>query len=144
MIQIVEKYYWILFALLMALIVFFSFWRLDAAYVNSWDEARHGVNAYEMMQNGNYVVNTYGYETDYWNYKPPFSFYGVMLGYKLFGYSSQGFFPVFYLLFSSHRSFCAYCISINQEEKFVVSTHPTQKQEWHLPFLFFTNSEVLL
>ena len=48
MIQVVEKYYWILFALLMALIVFFSFWRLDAAYVNSWDEARHGVNAYEM------------------------------------------------------------------------------------------------
>lgn len=90
MIQVVEKYYWILFAVLMTLIVFFSFWRLDAAYVNSWDEARHGVNAYEMMQNGNYVVNTYGYETDYWNYKPPFSFYGVMLGYKLFGYSVFG------------------------------------------------------
>lgn len=90
MIQVVEKYYWILFAVMMALLVFFSFWRLDAAYVNSWDEARHGVNAYEMMQNGSYVVNTYGYETDYWNYKPPFSFYGVMLGYKLFGYSVFG------------------------------------------------------
>ena len=89
-IQIVEKHYWVLFVALMFLIVFFSFWRLDAAYVNSWDEARHGVNAYEMMQNGNYIVNTYGYETDYWNYKPPFSFYGVMAGYKLFGYSVFG------------------------------------------------------
>lgn len=89
-IQIVEKYYWVLFVALSLLIVFFSFWRLDAAYVNSWDEARHGVNAYEMMQNGNYIVNTYGYETDYWNYKPPFSFYGVMVGYKLFGYSVFG------------------------------------------------------
>lgn len=89
-IQTVEKYYPVLFLLMMALIVFFSFYRLDAAYVNSWDEARHGVNAYEMMQENNYIVNTYGYETDYWNYKPPFSFYGVMLGYKLFGYTVFG------------------------------------------------------
>lgn len=100
-IQIVEKYYPVLFTLMMALIVFLSFYRLDAAYVNSWDEARHGVNAYEMMQKDNYIVNTYGYETDYWNYKPPFSFYGVMLGYKLFGYT------VFGLRFYS--AFC-YCL----------------------------------
>lgn len=106
MIQIVEKCYWVLFLALTLLIIFFSFWRLDADYVNSWDEARHGVNAYEMMQNGNYIVNTYGYETDYWNYKPPFSFYGVMAGYKLFGYH------VFGMRFYSAFCYCLMCVLV--------------------------------
>lgn len=90
MLSVVEKYYWCFFVLLTLLIGFFSFYHLDGAYVNSWDEARHGINAYEMMQNQDYLVHTYGYETDYWNYKPPFSFYGIILGYKLFGYTVFG------------------------------------------------------
>ena len=106
MIQITEKYYWILFAVLMALVVFFSFWKLDGAYVNSWDEARHGINAYEMIQNGNYVINTFGYENDYWNYKPPFSFYGVMAGYALFGYT------VFGMRFYSALCYCIMCLLV--------------------------------
>ena len=87
MLFVVEIYYWCFFVLLMFLIGFFSFYNLEGAYVNSWDEARHGFNAYEMIQNQDYLVHTYSYETDYWNYKPPFSFYGIILGYKLFGYT---------------------------------------------------------
>ena len=86
----IEKYYWFIFAGLAVFAAMLCFLRLDVGYVASWDEARHGVSAYEMIQNKNFIVNTYNYDVDYWNLKPPFSFYGVMLGYKLFGYSVFG------------------------------------------------------
>lgn len=89
-INFIEKYYWIFFAGMVAVTGFLCFRCLDVAYVSSWDEARHGVTAYEMMQNGNYIVNTFGYEPDYWNLKPPLSFYGIILGFKIFGYSVMG------------------------------------------------------
>jgi 4-amino-4-deoxy-L-arabinose transferase-like glycosyltransferase len=64
-----------------------------------WDEARHGVNAYEMLQSGNYIVNTYQYLPDYWNVKPPLSLWQVMFAYKLFGYNTFAlrFFSALYL-----------------------------------------------
>ncbi len=89
-IALIEKYYHVFFVMLSALLIFLCFYRLDAAYINSWDEARHGINAYEMTQTGNYIVNTYDYETDYWNFKPPLSFYGILLGFKLFGTNALG------------------------------------------------------
>ena len=47
-----EKYYWIFFAAGALVLAFYCFRCLDVQYVDSWDEARHGVNAYEMIQNG--------------------------------------------------------------------------------------------
>lgn len=70
---------------ILAFAAFAAFFRLDAAGVNSWDEARHGVNAYEMMKTGNWIVNLYRYKPDYWNLKPPLSFWAIMLGFRLFG-----------------------------------------------------------
>ena len=100
----VEKYYWILFAGLAAFAAMLCFLRLDVGYVASWDEARHGISAYEMIQNKNYIVNTFNYDVDYWNLKPPFSFYGIILGFKLFGYSVLG------LRFYSALSYFLICI----------------------------------
>lgn len=82
--------YYSCFLLCTAGLIFMCFYRLDVAYVDSWDEARHGVNAYEMMQNGSYLTQTFNYQVDYWNSKPPLSFYGIMLGFRLFGYSVFG------------------------------------------------------
>ena len=64
-----------------------------------WDEARHGVNAYEMLKSGNLIVNTYKYSPDYWNVKPPLSMWQIALAYKIFGYStfSLRFFSALYL-----------------------------------------------
>ena len=56
-IGLIEKYYWILFGCMVFVTGFLCFRCLDVAYVSSWDEARHGISAYEMMQNGNYIVN---------------------------------------------------------------------------------------
>ena len=86
------------------------FLRLDVGYVASWDEARHGISAYEMLQNKNFVVNTYNYDVDYWNLKPPFSFYGIMLGFGLFGYSVMGLIPDLY-------SLCFICKETSREIK---------------------------
>lgn len=105
-ISFIEKYYWFFFAGMAAVTAFLCFRCLDVAYVSSWDEARHGVSAYEMMQNGNYIVNTFGYEPDYWNLKPPLSFYGIILGFKIFGYSVTG------LRFYSACAYFLTCIGV--------------------------------
>lgn len=105
-INFIEKYYWFFFAGMTAVTAFLCFRCLDVAYVSSWDEARHGVSAYEMLQRGNYVVNTFGYEPDYWNLKPPLSFYGIILGFKIFGYSVKG------LRFYSACAYFLTCIGI--------------------------------
>lgn len=73
------------FFLLTALICFLAFYKLDAKYVDPWDEARHGVNAYEMYKEGSLIKSTYLYETDYYNLKPPLSMWCIMLSFALFG-----------------------------------------------------------
>ena len=90
LLHVFEKYYWIFFALAVCTLVVFFFRCLDVQYVDSWDEARHGVNAYEMIQNGDYIRHTYNYQTDDWNLKPSISYWGIVLGFRLFGYSVLG------------------------------------------------------
>lgn len=87
---LIEKYYWIFFALLTAMTAFLCFRCLGIKAIDSWDEARHGISAYEMMQSGNYLVNTYMGAADYWNVKPPLSFLTVAAGFSLFGYTALG------------------------------------------------------
>lgn len=103
-INFIETYYWIFFAGLAVYTAMLCFSRLGAGYVASWDEARHGISAYEMIQNHNFIVNTFNYDVDYWNLKPPLSFYGIMMGFGLFGYSVVG------LRFYSALSYFLICI----------------------------------
>ncbi len=90
LIRTIEKYYWVFFALLVAMTAFLCFRCLGVKAIDSWDEARHGVSAYEMIQSGNYLVNTWLGEPDYWNVKPPLSFWAVAAGFALFGYNTVG------------------------------------------------------
>lgn len=82
-----EKYYWIFFIILSSCLAFLCFHNLGAGLVQDWDEARHGVSAYEMLKNNEYIINTYNYTNDYWNLKPPLSFLGIILSFKIFGVS---------------------------------------------------------
>lgn len=77
--------YPVCFVLLIALIAFLSFYKLDVKYVDPWDEARHGVNAYEMANGGSLFQNTYLRQADYYNLKPPLSMWCIMLGAAIFG-----------------------------------------------------------
>ena len=70
LLRLMRTGYWIWFALLTALTAFLCFRCLGIKAIDSWDEARHGISAYEMIQQGNYLVNTFMGEADYWNVKP--------------------------------------------------------------------------
>ena len=101
LLQITEKYYWLWFALLCAVTTFLCFRCLGVKAIDSWDEARHGISAYEMLKNKQFLVNTYLGKPDYWNVKPPLSFLSVAAGFVLCGYNAVGlrfFSALFYLL----------------------------------------------
>ncbi|MDR2800323.1 MAG: SUMF1/EgtB/PvdO family nonheme iron enzyme [Desulfovibrio sp.] len=75
----------------LALVACFNvFHRLGDAPIASWDEARHGVSAVEMLERGDYLVSTYNGEPDYYNDKPPLSFYHAVAGFKIFGKTLWG------------------------------------------------------
>ena len=84
-----EEHYNLFFLLIFAVALFNIFCKITTLNIN-FDEARHGINAYEMLKNKNFIVNTYAYKNDYWNLKPPMSFWMVILGYKLFGFNMLG------------------------------------------------------
>ena len=85
-----DALYWVLLLALLTAGGFLLFTNLGETGISDCDEARHGINAYEMMQSGDYVVTTYRGEPDYWNLKPPLTDYCIMLGYRLFGYNALG------------------------------------------------------
>ncbi|KAB1438267.1 ArnT family glycosyltransferase [Candidatus Galacturonibacter soehngenii] len=100
----INRFYIPIFILLSGVLFFLCFYHLDVKWVSEWDEARHGVNAYEMYTNKNFIVNTYNYENDYWNLKPPLSYWGIMLGFRIFGFN------VFSLRFYSAVCYFITCI----------------------------------
>lgn len=89
-ISLIEKLYYIFLTLIFLGAVFNIFYNLGKVPIDSWDEARHGISAYEMFKNNNYIVNTFAYKNDYWNLKPPISFWAIGLGYKLAGFNPLG------------------------------------------------------
>ncbi len=102
--QLTETFYWFFFVLLTAAIAFLCFRCLGIGAIDSWDEARHGISAYEMLRSGNYLVNTFLGEPDYWNVKPPLSFLTVAAGFSIFGYTAVG------LRFFSALSYLLTCL----------------------------------
>jgi 4-amino-4-deoxy-L-arabinose transferase-like glycosyltransferase len=86
---LIDKVYVIIFFLIVVIYSVNLFYNLGQS-INDFDEGRHGVSAYEMVKSGNYIVNTYNYETDYWNLKPPLSFWAIAMGYKLVGFNPLG------------------------------------------------------
>lgn len=74
------------YLVLLFVFIFLTFHHLGQASIQNWDEARHGISAYEMLQTDNYIVNTYRYEADLWNLKPPLSFWMIAASFKIIGY----------------------------------------------------------
>ena len=85
-----QMLYWVLILALLTAGGFLLFTNLGEAGISDCDEARHGINAYEMDQSGDYVVSTFCGEPDYWNLKPPLTYYCIILGYHLFGFNAFG------------------------------------------------------
>ena len=88
--KVIDKYYWLLFICLTGVLALLCFYRLGDFNLRPWDELRHGINAFEMMKNDNYLVNSACDIVDYSNFKPPLHFYFVIFGYKIFGNNLWG------------------------------------------------------
>ena len=84
-----EKHYTLICFCIIALSLFNIFYKIDSLNFN-FDEARHGVNAYEMLKNNDFIVHTYNYSIDYWNLKPPLIFWTIIMGYRIFGFNPIG------------------------------------------------------
>ena len=80
--------FFLVVAFLLVALLYLLFGHLGESPIESYDEARHGVNAYEMIRNSDYLVQTYQGLPDYWNLKPPLSFWLISLAYRLFGYNA--------------------------------------------------------
>jgi 4-amino-4-deoxy-L-arabinose transferase-like glycosyltransferase len=64
--------------------------------LQEWDESRNGVNAFEMLQNGDYINYYYNNQLDTWNAKPPLMIWLIAFSYKVFGFNEFGLrFPAF-------------------------------------------------
>ncbi|PJI09784.1 MULTISPECIES: ArnT family glycosyltransferase [Clostridium] len=83
----VEKYYFPILIISLIIPIFNLFYKLSLGTIQDWDEARHGITAFEMIKNNNFLISTYGYKIDYYNFKPPLGMWMIALSYKIFGYN---------------------------------------------------------
>ena len=78
------------YALMIVFVVvnaYMIFHNLGKGYLIQTVEAFHATNAYEMLKQGNWIVNTYRYAADYFNSKPPLCLDLMVVSYKIFGIS---------------------------------------------------------
>ena len=59
LLRLIDRLYPFFFAFLTLMTAFLCFRCLGIKAIDSWDEARHGISAYEMLKNGNFLENTY-------------------------------------------------------------------------------------
>ena len=77
--------YRLLCAAVVVLALYNLLFNLSSSQVQIWDEARHGVSAYEMLHNGEYLVTTYDEQPDFWYLKPPLGLWIIAASYRLLG-----------------------------------------------------------
>lgn len=112
------------FILLTAITFFATLVYISQSEIKEWDESRNGINAFEMLQRGSWLIPYFEGQVDTWNAKPPLLHWCIMVSYKLFGLNTFamrlpsllatiGFFFVFYrlmLYFVSRQTAYLACI----------------------------------
>jgi len=76
---------WIKWTVLLILISIPLFGGLDKVPIRFWDESRSAINAYEMHQNGNYLIPHFNGEPDMWSTKPPLMIWLQTAAMKIIG-----------------------------------------------------------
>jgi 4-amino-4-deoxy-L-arabinose transferase-like glycosyltransferase len=76
--------------LVLVLCLFNVSYRIDTSKIGEWDEARYGVSAFEMLVTKDLWVNTYAYERDFANLKPPLGLWAIGASYALVGVTPLG------------------------------------------------------
>ncbi len=79
--------YHFLFGLIITIVIcyFPVFHHLGVKCIRIWDEGENAVNAFEMLQNSNYIVKYYEGEPDMWSLKPPFLIWNQVFCMKVLG-----------------------------------------------------------
>lgn len=80
-----QNSYRLSWVILLFLLYFAAFWKLDSWPIIQWDESRFAINSIEMLSEGRLLVPLYDGEPDFWNSKPPLtaisqSFWMAVLG----------------------------------------------------------------
>ena len=91
------------------LVTLLSLWKIGQHDLQEWYESRNGVNAYEMLQNKDYVNYYYNNELDTWNAKPPLMIWLILISYKIFGFNE---FALRFPTFISVIIFFIFCFKI--------------------------------
>lgn len=73
--------------ILLILIYFIVFLKLNAFHIRWWDESQFAVNTYEMLHNGKLFSPHFQSVPDFFNTKPPFTVWMQLLCVKLIGYN---------------------------------------------------------
>ena len=79
----IEPY--IKYLVLAALVYMPIFGHLDTLPIRIWDEARLAINAFEMLNNEDFIVTHFDGNPDMWNTKPPLLIWGQVLFMKILG-----------------------------------------------------------
>jgi 4-amino-4-deoxy-L-arabinose transferase-like glycosyltransferase len=82
-----KRYEILLQSIILIIAALFLFWNIGKTSVYEWDEARDGVNAWNMYHNGDYINNYYGNELDTWTAKPPLWIWVITASYHIFGFN---------------------------------------------------------
>lgn len=77
--------WWVALLVLFIVGYFPLFMHLDVLPLRMWDEPRQAVGAYEMLRNGNWIVNHYQGAPDMWSTKPPLLLWLQAIGFQLLG-----------------------------------------------------------
>ena len=100
------------YVILAALMYMPIFGHLDALPIRIWDEARLAINAYEMLNDGDYIVTHFEGKPDMWNTKPPLLIWVQVFFMKILGVNElsvrlpsaiAAFFTSLVLLIFSHK-----------------------------------------
>ncbi len=83
-----EKHQNILLTIFLGAFIYFPlFWNLTEPPIPMYDESIYAINAYEMSQNGNYIVTHFNHKPDMWNTKPPLMTWLQVICIKTFGFN---------------------------------------------------------
>jgi len=152
----IETY--IKYIVLAALIYMPIFGHLDTLPIRIWDEARLAINAYEMLNNGDFIVTHFDGNPDMWNTKPPLLIWFQVLFMKIIGVNElavrlpsaiTAFFTCIVLLIFSHRylknswfGFIAVLILITSHG--YINLHATRTGDYDAFLTLFTTLSGLL
>lgn len=134
---------------------FLCFLKIGSIDVAEWDEARNGINAFEMYYNGNWIDLYFKGSPDTWNNKPPLFIWMLVGSYHLFGFNEFAlrfpsviaaivFFVLFFQIIAMYKSkfLAMVCCLMLMSCKAIVGHHVARTGDFDSMFLLMLFSSI--